>query len=150
MKMIILSLLVAILFSSLTSCSAPKPEEIVGEWIPAGDSPKIIKSGFLPKPIYLTEQPYFIFNPDGTFIAGHIPEALLISPSRTNIISGKGNWFIDKYEGSDIVRLRFTEGISAETYIEISRGIKDITLYLWIVEPGVGRFNFVKKPAKKE
>jgi len=150
MKMIVLSLVVAIFFSSLTGCSSPKPEEIIGEWIPAGDSPKIIKNPALSKPIYLTEQPYIIFNPEGTFVLEHFPELLIGLHNSTRIISGKGNWYIDKYQGSDVVRLRFTEGISLETFIKISKGIKNITLHCWTQEPGVGRFNFVKKPAKKE
>lgn len=147
MKMIILSLFVAI-FSSLTGCGSPKPEEIMGQWIPASDSPKIIKNASLSKPIYLSEQPYFIFNADGAFTVEKFPEALVGLHDSTKIISGKGKWFIDKYQGSDVVKLVFTEGMNIETQMWISKGIKKITLYFWIEEPGVGRFDFVKKPDK--
>ncbi len=150
MKTIVLALFISILFSVLTGCGSPKPEEIVGEWTPASDSPRIVKNASLFEPIYLSEQPYFIFNGDGSFIVEHFPEALVGLHNSARVISGKGNWFIGKYRGSNVVKLRFTEGMTLETYMEVSKGIRNITLYFWIEEPGVGRFDFVKKPAKKE
>lgn len=147
MKMMLMSSIFFISFFVI-GCAMPKPEEIVGEWIAASDSPKEIKDGSLIVKIY--DQPRLIFKEDGSFKFENMPEALLFGPflDNTGIVSGTGSWTIGKYQGSNVVFLKINQingdTANSESSLLISKWWGKITLYEWIGEEGGPRFEFVR------
>jgi len=135
----------------LMGCNSPKPQDIVGKWLPDEHSPRIIKNVFLPKPILLAEQPSFVFGPDANFVMQNMPGTLVFGPGRerNRIISGNGKWSVGKYAGSEVVFLEFAKidgkEITSATQIQISKGPQGVVLYFWIEEEGGERFEFVKQ-----
>ncbi len=147
MKMMLMSSIFFVSFSVI-GCAMPKPEEIVGEWIAAPDSPKEIKDGSLT--VKIKDPPRLIFSEDGSFKFENMPQALLFGtfPDMVNIISGRGTWTIGKYQGSKVVSMKIKQingnTTNSESFVLVSKLWSKITLYYWIGEEGGPRFEFIR------
>lgn len=135
----------------LSGCATPKQCEIIGEWIPISNYPKIIDDGR--RKVLLKNEPRFVFNANGTFSMWNIPQTLLIGPfeDMNNIVSGSGTWTIGEYQGSDVVYLKHVRDItdnkliSTETFIWVSKWFSKLSLYFMIGGvDGIKRFEFEK------
>ena len=147
MKMMLVSAVVLV-SCFVIGCAMPKPEEIIGEWIAAPDSPKEIQDGSLT--VKIKDQPRLIFKEDGSCKFENMPEALLSGPfpDNTEIVSGTGTWTIGKYQGSKVVFLEIKQingnKLTSASQVHISKWWGKITLYYWIGEEGGPRYEFIR------
>ena len=140
--------------------SAPNPEKIVGIWLPACDSPKVLE--FVDpsmKPIVVRKETRMTFNADGSFRIENIHKALLGGPFPEfgkEMVSAEGKWHIDKYYGYYIVALKFDEKAIKEinisdSYMDILVGKdeNDLTISIEYDVETSFIYEFVKKSFRK-
>lgn len=135
---------ISALFLACCSSKPPTHADIIGRWVMDPTSLHFLKTAGPSPKCEIT------FNADGTFSTPGVPDVLVAWPSEIawKLVSGKGRWSIEKFQGYDIVRLEFNEidgkSVNLGTHqlnTDIGNGDSS-RLYFWSEDEGSARFQF--------